>query len=61
MHAKSAGVTQFLEKDLLPQVKAAFAGDKPADKAAIGKDPATVVPGIEDDFHRLMFEMEERS
>jgi len=25
MHAKSAEVTQFLEKDLLPQVKAAFA------------------------------------
>lgn len=25
MHAKSAEVTQFLEQDLLPQVKAAFA------------------------------------
>ena len=24
MHAKSAEVTQFLERDLLPQVKAAF-------------------------------------
>ncbi|MDP1900821.1 MAG: hypothetical protein Q8K96_10255, partial [Rubrivivax sp.] len=25
MHAKSAEITQFLEKDLLPQVQAAFA------------------------------------
>lgn len=42
-------------------MKAAFSEYKPADKAAIGKDPAKVVSGIEDDFHRLMFEMEERS
>ncbi len=37
MHAKSAEVTQFLEQDLLPQVKVAFAEYKPADKAAIEK------------------------
>ncbi len=43
MHAKSAEVTQFLEEDLLPQVKAAFAGYKPADKAAIEKELAQTV------------------
>lgn len=36
MHAKSAEVSQFLERDLLPQVKAAFAQYQPADKAANG-------------------------
>jgi adenine-specific DNA-methyltransferase len=34
MHARSAEVTQFLERDLLPQLKAAFAQYQPADKAA---------------------------
>src|SRR6266571_813557 len=38
MHAKSAEVTQFLEKDLLPQVKAAFAQYQPAEKGAIEKE-----------------------
>src|SRR5436190_24403226 len=33
MHAKSAEVSQFLDKDLLPQVKAAFGAYKSADKA----------------------------
>jgi adenine-specific DNA-methyltransferase len=33
MHAKSAEVTQFLDRDLLPQVAEAFAQYKPADKA----------------------------
>jgi len=37
MHAKSGEVTQFLEKDLLPQVKKAFEQYQPADKAAIKK------------------------
>lgn len=32
MHAKSAEVSQFLDKDLLPQVKAAFGQYKSADK-----------------------------
>jgi adenine-specific DNA-methyltransferase len=35
MHAKSAEVTDFLEKKLLPQVKEAFGKYQPADKAAI--------------------------
>ena len=35
MHAKGAEVTQFLEQELLPQVKAAFAQYQTADKAAI--------------------------
>jgi adenine-specific DNA-methyltransferase len=38
MHAKSAEVTQFLEKDLLPQVKAAFGQYKTADKAEIEEE-----------------------
>jgi adenine-specific DNA-methyltransferase len=40
MHARSAEVTQFLDKDLLPQVKAAFAQYQPADKAAIERELA---------------------
>jgi len=47
MHARSAEVTQFLEKDLLPQVKAAFAQYQSADKAAIEKELAKVITGIE--------------
>jgi len=43
MHARSAEVTQFLEKDLLPQVKAAFAQYQPADKAAIEKELAKAI------------------
>ena len=38
MHAKSAEVSQFLDKDLLPQVKDAFAFYQSADKAQIEKD-----------------------
>jgi adenine-specific DNA-methyltransferase len=38
MHAKSAEVSQFLDKDLLPQVKAAFGAYKTADKAEIEKE-----------------------
>src|SRR5690606_37624826 len=47
MHARSAEVTQFLEQDLLPQVKSAFAQYQPADKAAIEKELAKVIAGIE--------------
>ncbi len=43
MHAKSAEVTQFLDKDLLPQVKAAFALYKTADKTEIEKELTTAV------------------
>ena len=41
MHAKSAEVSQFLDNDLLPQVRDAFAQYKTADKAEIEKDLAT--------------------
>jgi adenine-specific DNA-methyltransferase len=47
MHAKSAEITQFLETDLLPQVQAAFALYKTADKAEIEKALAKVIAGIE--------------
>ena len=43
MHARSAEVTQFLDKDLLPQVKAAFAQYQPADKAVIEQDLAKAI------------------
>ena len=38
MHAKSAEVRQFLDKDLLPQVQAAFAQYQSADKAVIEQE-----------------------
>ena len=38
MQDKRAEITQFLGKDLLPQVKAAFAQYQSADKAAIKQD-----------------------
>ncbi len=47
MHAKSAEVSQFLDQDLLPQVKQAFALYKTADKAEVEKELAKVVAGIE--------------
>jgi adenine-specific DNA-methyltransferase len=47
MHAKSAEVAQFLDKDLLPQVQSAFALYKSADKAAIEKELAKVSGDIE--------------
>jgi len=47
MHAKSAEVTQFLDKDLLPQVQTAFAQYKTADKAELEKELAKVIAGIE--------------
>lgn len=43
MHAKSAEVSQFLDRDLLPQVKDAFALYKTADKAEIEKELAKAV------------------
>jgi len=43
MHARSVEVTQFLDKDLLPQVKAAFAQYQPANKAAIQKELAKAI------------------
>lgn len=47
MHAKSAEVSQFLDKDLLPQVNAAFSQYQIADKAEIEKELAKVIAGIE--------------
>lgn len=47
MHAKSAEVTQFLDQDLLPQVRAAFAQYQPADKAALKKELEKVIAGVE--------------
>lgn len=38
MHAKSAEVTQFLDRDLLPQVQAAFSLYKTADKTEVEKE-----------------------
>ena len=43
MHAKSTEVTQFLEKDLLPQVQTAFEQYKSIDKVVIEKDLATAI------------------
>ena len=43
MHAKSAEVTQFLDKDLLPQVKQAFSLYKTADKAELEKELAKAI------------------
>ena len=47
MHAKAAELTQFLDKDLLPQVQTAFGQYKTADKAEIEKELAKVIAGIE--------------
>ena len=38
MHAKSAEITQFLDNDLLPQVKQAFSLYKNADSAELQKE-----------------------
>lgn len=46
MHARSGEVTEFLERDLLPQAKSAFAEYQPADRAAIDNELAQVVEGV---------------
>lgn len=43
MHAKSGEVTAFLDNDLLPQVKQAFALYQPADKAALEQELAQAI------------------
>ena len=48
MHAKSVEVSQFLEEDLLSQVRDAFRRYKTADKAAIEKDLVTAIGQAED-------------
>lgn len=47
LHARSAEITQFLDNDLLPQVKASFEQYRPADKAEIEKELAQLIAGIE--------------
>ena len=47
MHAKSDEVSQFLDEDLLPQVRAAFDQYKTADKAELEKELQKVIAGIE--------------
>ena len=43
MHAKSAEITQFLERDLLPQVQEALSQYKSADKAKLEQELAETV------------------
>ena len=47
MHAKSAEVSKFLDRDLLPQVKAALGQYQTADKAVLEKELSKVIAGIE--------------
>jgi adenine-specific DNA-methyltransferase len=47
MHAKAAEVTQFLERDLLPQVKEEFGQYKTADKAEIEQQLAKAIEQAE--------------
>ena len=43
MHAKSAEVNQFLDKELLPQVQAAFGAYRTADKAELERELAKAI------------------
>ena len=47
MHAKSAEISQFLDSDLLPQVKAAFVKYKSADKAELENKLSDVIKSVE--------------
>ena len=47
MHAKSAEVSQFLDEDLLPQVREAFGQYKTDDKAELEKELSKVIAGVE--------------
>lgn len=47
MHAKSAEISQFLDNDLLPQVKAVFKQHKYADKADLEKNLSELIAGVE--------------
>ena len=47
LHARSAEVTQFLDKDLLPQVKQAFAQYRTADKAELEKELAKAIEAVD--------------
>ena len=47
MHARADEISQFLDRDLLPQVKEAFSQYKTADKAELEKELKELVAGIE--------------
>ena len=47
LHAKSAEVSQFLDSDLLPQVRAAFGQYRTAEKAELEKELSTVIAGVD--------------
>ena len=47
IHAKSAEVSKFLDDDLLPQVRAAFARYRNADKTELEKELSKVIAGVE--------------
>ena len=47
MHATSVEVSQFLDNDLLPQVKAVFKQYKQADKADLEKNLSELIAGVE--------------
>lgn len=47
LQAKSAEVPHFLEKDLLPQVRAAFGQYKTADKAELERELSKMIAGVE--------------
>ena len=47
MHVKSVEVSQFLDNDLLPQVKAVFKQHKYADKADLEKNLSELIAGVE--------------
>src|SRR6266850_1813745 len=57
MHAKNAEVTQFLDKDLLPQVKEAFSLYRTADKIELEKELAEAIQQV----HGLGFEDPEQA
>src|SRR5690606_14086672 len=48
LHARSAEITQFLEKDLLPQVREAFKEYRTADKAELEKELAKAIEQAQD-------------
>jgi len=48
MHARSKEITQFLDTDLLPQVKESFVAYQPADKAAIQKELEKTIASVKD-------------
>ena len=47
MHAKSAEVSQFLDKDLLPQVQTALGQYRTADKEELEKELSTMIASVE--------------